>query len=557
MSSLGRATSATTDEPTFSVSLSQKDTAVLPFGDRAALPEALGDATYMEIDSGSKAYPLVLSHVEKHTADRSSFALSVGRSKGGGGGCADGACYAPADKFANTSVTAGLGLFSFEHEGETLYALHQTVGAPVGTNCGAAQMRSLVLFVAGQGHELLLQSFCEELIAASELVQKNTFTVFRWHNDYEYWRKDCAVKARTMDSVVLPDDVKQKLLDDFEDFEDSLTEQFYSEHGIPYKRSYLFFGKPGTGKTSMINALAGRFSRNVCFLQPTHPKMTDDALKSAVQEAPKNSIVVLEDIDGVFTQREKQTQTSPLTFSGLLNALDGVGRADGTVFVMTSNHRERLDAALIRNGRVDLHLEFDVASREVMSKMWESFYPGSAIGTQFADELIAALPKDTSICAAGLQHFFVKQRKSTDAQALANIGTIVEDIQNRDVSEAAIKALEKGAAKEMTLGEFLAENKLGESEALSKFTELGAESVADVVDVEDGDAGALSLKPMQLRKLRKAAAVVLAAEKAAADEAAAEEDNSESDGEEPAGEQEEAAKSTSAAGANVHVHIHR
>ena len=122
------------------------------------------------------------------------------------------------------------------------------------------------------------------------------------------------------------------------------------------RRSYLFYGLPGSGKTSLIQALAGHYDRSVCYVQPTHPDMTDDSLRAAVNNAPANSIIVFEDIDALFgKQREAKIASSPLTFSGLLNSLDGIGHPRGQLFILTTNFRDQLDQALIRNGRVDLH----------------------------------------------------------------------------------------------------------------------------------------------------------------------------------------------------------
>ena len=55
---------------------------------------------------------------------------------------------------------------------------------------------------------------------------------------------------------------------------------------------------------------------------------------------------------------------SCLTFSGLLNALDGVAAQEGKLVFMTTNHLESLDAALIRPGRVDVRCEFSLCSSE-------------------------------------------------------------------------------------------------------------------------------------------------------------------------------------------------
>jgi len=264
------------------------------------------------------------------------------------------------------------------------------------------------------------------------------------------------------------------------------TAEFYQNHGIPYKRSYLFYGVPGAGKTSMIQALAGRFGRNLCYLSPTHPELSDDCLKSAIERVPHNAIVVLEDIDALFGKgREKKIQQSPLTFSGLLNALDGVGNHDGMIFVLTTNFKDQLDEALIRDGRVDMRVHFDYCTPEQMEQLFDNFYPPKVTTTP-ADDLAtetavsdmdpeiaaleaqlaalkkakAAIPKDGQapevvpngaafrdallvalgshrVSAAQLQGFFVTHRKCTAAEAIADVGSIVKCIEERKQEEVA------------------------------------------------------------------------------------------------------------------------
>lgn len=117
------------------------------------------------------------------------------------------------------------------------------------------------------------------------------------------------------------------------------------------------------------------------------PELTDDSLKSAIEEVPDNAIVVLEDIDALFGKnREKKVAQSPLTFSGLLNALDGVGNGNGVVFILTTNFAERLDSALTRYGRVDMRVLFSHCTGTQIKKMFERFYPDCADGDDGDDE---------------------------------------------------------------------------------------------------------------------------------------------------------------------------
>ena len=97
--------------------------------------------------------------------------------------------------------------------------------------------------------------------------------------------------------------------------------------------------------------------------------MNDDGLNRTLNDAPARTIILLEDIDAIFVQREV-VATDPnqdyhrrgVSFSGLLNALDGVRSQEGRILFMTTNHKEKLDPALLRPGRCDFHVLLNNAS---------------------------------------------------------------------------------------------------------------------------------------------------------------------------------------------------
>ena len=202
---------------------------------------------------------------------------------------------------------------------------------------------------------------------------------------------------------------------------------------------------------SLIQALAGRFQRNVCYLSSlSHPEMTDDNLKSAVQRVPPKSIVVLEDVDALFGDNgrgKRHGDKSALTFSGVLNALDGVGGSTGQVFVLTTNHRERLDPALIRQGRVDVHVEFTDATREQMVQLFSQFYKEAApaLAEGFAEKLTGLLG-DKSVSMACLQAYFITMRKEGAEAARDGVQKILDEMEAHGLQVEKKKAEEEEKA---------------------------------------------------------------------------------------------------------------
>lgn len=216
--------------------------------------------------------------------------------------------------------------------------------------------------------------FTEAHQLAQQSQEGKTIIYTAWGTD---WRPFGEPKRkRPLNSVVLEEGVKERIVDDLKAFLDTRT--WYLDRGIPYRRGYLLYGPPGTGKSSFIQALAGELDFNIAMLNVNERGLTDDRLNHLLTNIPQRTIVLLEDADAAFVNRRQadaEGYAGPtVTFSGLLNALDGVGSAEGRIIFLTTNHVERLDEALIRPGRVDLPIRFGEATAYQMEHLWDRFY---------------------------------------------------------------------------------------------------------------------------------------------------------------------------------------
>ncbi|KZT58376.1 mitochondrial chaperone BCS1 [Calocera cornea HHB12733] len=232
-------------------------------------------------------------------------------------------------------------------------------------------------------------------------------------------------RKRQLDSVVLAQGVKERIVEDIKTFMG--REKWYADRGIPYRRGYLLSGPPGSGKSSFVQALAGTLSMDICILNLSERGQTDDKLNHLLINAPARSIILLEDIDAAFNQRAQTSSDgyqSAVTFSGLLNALDGVGAAESRIIFMTTNHPAKLDPALIRPGRVDMHETLDDATPAQARVLFERFYAGQA-GVEQGAEKLEAMLKGRSVTMAALQGLFIVSAEGPE-MALRTLGRMLE-----------------------------------------------------------------------------------------------------------------------------------
>ena len=198
------------------------------------------------------------------------------------------------------------------------------------------------------------------------------------------WMRARLGSRRPLASVVLKVGQGEALLADLQRF--LASRERYARLGIPWRRGYLLHGPPGTGKTSLVTALASELHLNVCTLSLASPIVTDEKIHTLLAAVPQRSVLLIEDVDAFFRERDAAHTQVRLSFSGFLNALDGVATQEGTVLFMTTNHLERLDAALIRAGRIDSQIELGWADADQLRRLYLKFDDNPQAADAFARE---------------------------------------------------------------------------------------------------------------------------------------------------------------------------
>jgi hypothetical protein len=244
-----------------------------------------------------------------------------------------------------------------------------------------------------------------------------------YSNDEQYWERIGSRKKRDLKYIYLPKKQKKNVIDDLETFLKPSVKERYIKCGISYKRIYLFEGIPGSGKTSLITALASNNGYNVALLS-LDPKTTDLKLNKAIKNLPDKCVLVIEDIDGLFVERrDGDNKKNCVTMSGLLNAFDGIGTPEGLIVFITTNYKSNLDSALIRPGRVDYVYRFDYIKTPQIKEMYRIFMENKFDETEM-DEFISEYKSlNVNISASLLQQYLFKYFDNPKA-AIENINDI-------------------------------------------------------------------------------------------------------------------------------------
>lgn len=233
----------------------------------------------------------------------------------------------------------------------------------------------------------VLEAFLQRAIDARATRESDNLSVYvpnPFHGGD--WMRARLGSRRPLSSVVLKAGQIEALLADLETFYGARDR--YAELGIPWRRGYLLFGPPGTGKTSLVTALASELHLNVCTLSLASPIVSDEKIHTLLAAVPQRSLLLIEDVDAFFRQRDAVHAQVKLSFSGFLNALDGVATQEGNVLFMTTNHAEQLDEALIRAGRIDERVELGACDEDQLRRLYLKFQPDDAAARAYAAEQV-------------------------------------------------------------------------------------------------------------------------------------------------------------------------
>lgn len=245
----------------------------------------------------------------------------------------------------------------------------------------------------------------------------------------------------TFDTLAMDPMKKSEIMADLKDF--ASGECFYQRTGRAWKRGYLLYGPPGTGKSSMIAAMANHLGYDIYDLELTEVH-TNSELRKLLMKTSSKSIIVIEDIDCSInlTNRKKSNPVgrsghsydvslprvgsngggsgggddggNSITLSGLLNFTDGLWSCCGSerIFVFTTNHIEKLDPALLRSGRMDMHIYMSYCSFSALTVLLKNYlgYDNGDLDEEIEDEIKEWIDK-ARMTPADISEVLIKNKR--------------------------------------------------------------------------------------------------------------------------------------------------
>ncbi|XVF59679.1 hypothetical protein PTKIN_Ptkin07bG0295200 [Pterospermum kingtungense] len=199
----------------------------------------------------------------------------------------------------------------------------------------------------------------------------------------------------TFETLAMDLDLKKMIIDDLERF--LKRKEYYKTVGKAWKRGYLLYGPPGTGKSSLVAAMANHLKFDIYDLGLTSVR-SDAELRRTLLSTTNQSILLIEDIDCSSEvlerqignkNKQEQAKAGSLTLSGILNCIDGLWSScgDERLIVFTTNYKDRIDPALLRPGRMDVHINMSYCKTDGFRLLASNYLGIGGRHNPFFDEI--------------------------------------------------------------------------------------------------------------------------------------------------------------------------
>ena len=241
-----------------------------------------------------------------------------------------------------------------------------------------------------------------DMLVAKKAADTVHYKVEQQHGSF--WNEDKEFIKRTFNDTFIPADQEKLIKDSLDHF--VASRDWYKKNRIPYHFGFLLYGAAGTGKTSVSHAIADYLGAELYVLSGDSLGELKQSLNTYISKnaIDKNvyRVICIEDIDCGFSKSPTDIATEMLMnkitdsvedrlqgghsagnkrttgLADILNCFDGIHAPENAIYVLTTNHIDKLDPALIRPGRIDVKIEIPTVTAETLTRFIETHYDVAA-----------------------------------------------------------------------------------------------------------------------------------------------------------------------------------
>ncbi len=275
--------------------------------------------------------------------------------------------------------------FTFKYNDHTIFFTREIVGDPVFINsrCEAGRYEFIKMKFEekeGVSNDEYIKIMKKLLLEAREKYDENKRykvqkdKLMLWSYSDNFWDDIKRINKRKFDTVILDPNIKSDIKKCIDKFLDIDYKKKLESFGINSKLNLIFSGLPGTGKTSLMFSIASMLNKDIATIDFNNKDLNDHNFIIAINKVPKNCVFVLEDVDALYIERDKSNDNR-VSFSCILNFMDGVYSNEDLITIITTNHLEKLDKALVRPMRADKIIKFTYCSKYQYETIFSKFFP--------------------------------------------------------------------------------------------------------------------------------------------------------------------------------------
>ncbi|KAJ4914352.1 P-loop containing nucleoside triphosphate hydrolases superfamily protein [Raphanus sativus] len=344
------------------------------------------------------------------------------------------------------------------------------------------EKRGFTLQISKRDRALVLDHYLDHIVGKAEEIRRRSEERLLYTNSRGVsldarshpWDSVRFKHPSTFETLAMDPERKRRIMEDLREFANG--QGFYQKTGRAWKRGYLLYGPPGTGKSSLIAAMANYLGYDIYDLELTEVQNNSE-LRKLLMKTSSKSIIVIEDIDCSIslTKRDKVKKKnksnngcydpdltscgsglmdepgSSVTLSGLLNFTDGLWSCCGSerIFVFTTNHIEKLDSALLRSGRMDMHIHMGFCrfqALKILLKNYLRMEEGDVDGVVLKE--MEECVEEAEITPADVSEVLIRNRSDAEKAVRELVCVLKERVVRRRKSGGVKKKKEEGEDEE-------------------------------------------------------------------------------------------------------------